>query len=682
MYFDYAGSCINGNKAMMKDIYDNVINQIYGNPHTDNSLQTRINNTRSLILKKLFNANEDEYTCIFTSGATDAIKILHNYLPINSLTYTTSNHNSVTGLKHGVKNIIVLDNNFNEINKWGENTNIGINLLAFPAESNFTGNIFDLNKVNEYQSKGYLILLDAAKYITSHKLDLSLIKPDFIPISFYKLFGSILSGLGCLIVKKTHLSLFNKDYYGGGTYDLHIPQEKEHYKVKKTEERFEDGTINFTSILILNLILTKYLSSFDVDIGRKCALYAYYKLKLLKHSNGTNMCEIYGFENPDKHGSIVSFNLLNEKGEYIGYKEFEMLCNANNIKIRSGAFCNPGESSYYLKLNTNTLLTQFSQGHTCSDNKDLIDGKPTGAIRISFGNYSTRKDIDKFITFVSNHYRVVLNESYTSQSNNIPRIISIYIYPIKGALPFRVNNWPITKTGLKHDREFIIYDSKNKSVTLKSNVKLSYIKPEIDLYFNKCILTNTHTHSSISFFIDNLYEMKDIVNNWISNTLEEEGCKLIKCDNDSNFSNTSQYLLLNKQSLLDLNYRILNNNQYFNYIPSMYLKNKLVEMRYTLGYDINEYRFRPNILIDGVEAYKEEEIKTFVLNDIVFNKDIDCVRCYTTTVDSNKNKMDDNLEPMKTLNKYKKVDGKVTFGVLFNIQNVNNAFLCEGEINF
>ena len=114
----------------------------------------------------------------------------------------------------------------------------------------------------------------------------------------------------------------------------------------------------------------------------------------------------------------------------------------------------------------------------------------------------------------------------------------------------------------------------------------------------------------------------------------------------------------------------------------MYLKNKLVEMRYILGYDINEYRFRPNILIDGIEAYKEEEIQTFVLNDIVFNKDVDCVRCYTTTVDSSKNKMDDNLEPMKTLNKYKKVDGKVTFGVLFNIQNVNDAVLCEGEINF
>jgi len=686
MYFDYAGSCINGNKAMMKDIYENIINQVYGNPHTDHSLQKKINNTRSLILQKLFNANEDEYTCIFTSGATDAIKILHNYLPINSFTYTISNHNSVTGLKHNVKNVIVLDNDFNEIKKWGDETNEKEEknkLFAFPSESNFTGNIFDLNKISEYQSKGYLVLLDAAKYITSHQLNLNVIKPDFIPISFYKLFGSILSGLGCLIIKKQHLSLLNKDYFGGGTYDLHIPQEKEHYHVKKNEERFEDGTINFTSILILNLILTKYLSSFDVDIGRKCALYAYYKMNMLKHSNGQKLCEIYGFENPDKHGSIVSFNLLNEKGEYIGYKEVEMLCNANGIKLRTGCFCNPGDCSYYLKLNTDTLLTHFSQGHTCSDNMDLIDGKPTGAIRISFGNYSTQKEIDKFVDFISNHYRMVTNDTYSTSVCNSPRIISIYIYPIKGALPFRVSNWPITKTGLKHDREFIIYDSKNKSVTLKSNVKLSYIQPEIDLYFNRCILTNTNTRSTISFFIDKLHEMRDIVNNWISTTLEEEGCKLVKCEVDSNFSNTSQYLLLNKQSLLDLNYRINSGNKYFNYIPSVYLKNKWTEMRYTLGYDINEYRFRPNILIDGIEAYSEEKITTFMSDDIVFHKDIDCVRCYTTTVDSSRNKMDDNLEPMKTLNKYKKVDGKVVFGILFNTKNISESggFLSEGEIH-
>lgn len=35
-------------------------------------------------------------------------------------------------------------------------------------------------------SKKYLVVLDVAAYVPTHALDLSAVKPDFVPISFYK----------------------------------------------------------------------------------------------------------------------------------------------------------------------------------------------------------------------------------------------------------------------------------------------------------------------------------------------------------------------------------------------------------------------------------------------------------------------------------------------------------------
>jgi uncharacterized protein YcbX len=58
-----------------------------------------------------------------------------------------------------------------------------------------------------------------------------------------------------------------------------------------------------------------------------------------------------------------------------------------------------------------------------------------------------------------------------------------------------------------------------------------------------------------------------------------------------------------------------------------------------------------------------------------------CVRCYTTTINSRRQQQDENLEPMRTLLKYRKRDGKVLFGTLFNVNEAKeDSVLKEGEI--
>ena len=53
-------------------------------------------------------------------------------------------------------------------------------------------------------------------------------------------------------------------------------------------------------------------------------------------------------------------------------------------------------------------------GHVCGDSVDLIDGKPTGSVRISFGFSSTLDDAQQFLQFV---YECFLDNIEGTQSS-------------------------------------------------------------------------------------------------------------------------------------------------------------------------------------------------------------------------------------------------------------------------
>jgi selenocysteine lyase/cysteine desulfurase len=62
-------------------------------------------------------------------------------------------------------------------------------LFAYPAQSNFSGVRHDLGWIEAAHEHGYDVLLDAAAYVPTAQLDLSAVKPDFVPVSWHKVFG-------------------------------------------------------------------------------------------------------------------------------------------------------------------------------------------------------------------------------------------------------------------------------------------------------------------------------------------------------------------------------------------------------------------------------------------------------------------------------------------------------------
>ncbi len=73
-----------------------------------------------------------------------------------------------------------------------------------------------LEWVARAQALGWDVLLDAAAFVPTSLLDLSQVHPDFVPISFYKIFGYPTS-VGALIARKEALRKFRRPWFAGGT---------------------------------------------------------------------------------------------------------------------------------------------------------------------------------------------------------------------------------------------------------------------------------------------------------------------------------------------------------------------------------------------------------------------------------------------------------------------------------
>lgn len=119
-------------------------------------------------------------------------------------------------------------------------------LFVYSAQCNFSGLKYPLSWIekvrhgclNSYvgNESNWFTMLDAAGYAATNDLNLSSFKPDFVCISFYKLFGYP-TGIGALLVKNSSAHILKKVYYGGGTVKLVLSSKMHHVKRDPLHER-------------------------------------------------------------------------------------------------------------------------------------------------------------------------------------------------------------------------------------------------------------------------------------------------------------------------------------------------------------------------------------------------------------------------------------------------------------
>lgn len=235
-----------------------------------------------------FNTNLNDYSIIFTSGATGALKLVaesfdwadnstkNKSLPnengfndkgpracrvqndsfsdgrnAGTFMYLQDNHTSVLGMRELAKkqgasvcclshteafqcfvHCACLDLDASSVCN-------GNSLFVYPAQCNYSGFKYPLSWVSKVQSgvlncktekrskSKWFCLLDAASFVSTSVLDLSQVQPDFVCISFYKIFGYP-TGLGALLVKNSSAHVLEKCYFGGGTVLISLSSQCEH----------------------------------------------------------------------------------------------------------------------------------------------------------------------------------------------------------------------------------------------------------------------------------------------------------------------------------------------------------------------------------------------------------------------------------------------------------------------
>lgn len=422
IYLDYTGAGLYAESQVRKH-QKLLLEQVFGNPHSSNpSSQTAthyVESARAFVLE-FFRADPLEYDVIFTQNASGALKIVGESYPFgpgDRYLLTFDNHNSVNGIREfaharGAQVTYVpltlpdmrVDENLLE-NAWGYARPAGNNLFAYPAQSNFSSVKHPLEWIEKAHALGWDVLLDAAAFAPTNRLDLSVWKPDFVPLSFYKIFGYP-TGLGALLARRTALRKLHRPWFAGGTITVASVQGDKYY-LAEGHAAFEDGTIDFLNIPAVEIGL-RHIQSIGIEKIQtrvRCLTgWLLEGLTALRHANGALLVKLYGPLTTQARGGAVTVNFYNPAGQAIDHRSIEEAANKVNISLRTGCFCNPGAGELALGISRLELDVCFNTpGHqdrlTLDDFRVCIVGKSSGAVRISVGMVTNFQDVQSLLHF-------------------------------------------------------------------------------------------------------------------------------------------------------------------------------------------------------------------------------------------------------------------------------------------
>ncbi|KAL0443167.1 UNVERIFIED_CONTAM: Molybdenum cofactor sulfurase [Sesamum latifolium] len=399
------------------------------------------------------------------------------------------------------------------------------------------------------------------------------------------------------------------------------------------EEYFEDGTLAFVSVASLRHGF-KILNALTISaISRhtmSLALYIRKALLNLRHVNGSRVCTLYGVNDPEA-------------------------------------------------------------GHVCWDDRDVLNGKPTGSVRVSFGYMSTFEDARKLLKFIKSSFvslppqptslDLLGEKPFLSSTEGVERVTtryflkSITVYPIKSCAGFTVESWPLCSTGLLHDREWLLKSLSGEILTQKKVPEMGFITTLVDLKLGRLIVGSPRCKEKLQIELasgqciaerevmeiySQRYEVQGYgneVDTWFSNAVGRP-CTLVRsyafqnhmCSNKNrnmgmcrdlearlNFVNEAQFLLISEESVADLNNR---------------LRSKLHNER---PIEVDPSRFRPNLVVSGGKPYAEDGWRSLKIGQMNFMSLGGCNRCQMINMTFTAETVQRSNEPLATLASYRRL---------------------------
>ncbi len=424
VYLDYTGGGLYA-ESQLRQHLELLQHNVFGNPHSHNptsqAMTCLVDQARAYVLE-FFNASPQEYAVIFTANASGALKLVgeaYPFGPDDHYLLTFDNHNSVNGIREFARrkgarftylpivppelrvDPAILDD-YLALAEPGHN-----NLFAFPAQSNFTGVQHPLEMIAQAHARGWDVLVDAAAFAPTNRLDLARWQPDFVPLSFYKMFGYP-TGIGCLLARRAALAKLVRPWYAGGTITISSVQGDGYY-LATGEAGFEDGTINYLNIPAVEIGL-RHLEAIGLEVIHERVMcltgWLIENLVAMRHETGQPLVKIHGPAHTHQRGGTVTVTFLDRDGRPIDDQRVEQLANYERISLRTGCFCNPGAGEVAHGL-TPEIMRSFFGRQVVPSFQELRQemrsrfGRDISAVRVSVGLASNFADVDAFLRFAA-----------------------------------------------------------------------------------------------------------------------------------------------------------------------------------------------------------------------------------------------------------------------------------------
>lgn len=235
-------------------------------------------------------------------------------------------------------------------------------LISVMHANNELGTINDISAISELaKSRGIFLHSDTVQSIGKMKFYLKNLGLDAASLSAHKIYGP--KGIGILYLKQNRD--IEKLLHGGGQ-----------------ERGLRSGTENIPLIAGLKKTIELLKEKIDDDIAHYTFLNNYLKSQLSEH-----FADGISYNSPEKN---VLQNIVNIKIDYRKFKvEPEMLIvmlDLRGVAVSGGSACHSGA------LKPSKVLMELG----------LTEKEALSSIRVSFGRYNTKEDIDYFIQVLKN----------------------------------------------------------------------------------------------------------------------------------------------------------------------------------------------------------------------------------------------------------------------------------------
>jgi cysteine desulfurase/selenocysteine lyase len=384
IYFDSAASAQKPIQVLLAE--ERLHNEYYGNIHrAAHFMADRATNDFEEVrdrIKKFIGAGSKK-EIIFTKGTTESINLVacsfgERFInKDDEIIVSEMEHHSnivpwqMVAKRKGAKIVKLPFNDVGilEIERLSDLISKKTKLIAVAHVSNVLGTINPIEKIISIaHKKNVPVLVDGAQAIQHIPVDVSKLDVDFYAFSAHKIYGP--NGVGVLYGKEKWLNEM-PPYQGGGEMISEVSFDGTTYN--ELPYKFEAGTPNITGVIAFGTAL-----DFVNEIGLENI--AAWEGELMKYATSALKkipgIKIYG-ESPYK-SSVISFNI-----EGIHSYDLGMLFDKSGIAVRTGHLC------------ADPVIEHF---------------KVPGILRISFGIYNTKEEIDKFIETL-NKLKVMLGSS-------------------------------------------------------------------------------------------------------------------------------------------------------------------------------------------------------------------------------------------------------------------------------